>query len=350
MLANGPPFRLLPRLDDSNRFFWTSGSDGQLRFLRCRDCQLYVHPPSPRCPQCLADDVAPEVVSGRVRLDSYTVNDQKWIPGAEPYIIGLVSIAEQPDVRLTTNICDIDRDMAIGMEVEVIFEHSDDVWLPLFRPARTGEPSSDGAGGPPSRRPSSPASASRPWAGGSVAPTSISPSRRPWWPSPTPASPATTSTVSPPIPAWGWGRRASPDHRPGGPRCPPAPAQLARRRGRGARADACRHRRLPGGGRRPGPPRPRLPHRQRVDAPRARAVAGLGMGGAAGVGGGSPRFSRVLAVVPPLRCRLGGELAGPRRPAPDPRLRTHPGAAGPDRAERSAQRGAQPQRPSTPSR
>jgi hypothetical protein len=29
--------------------------------------------------------------------------------------------------------------MAIGMEVEVAFEHADDVWLPVFRP--TGSPS-----------------------------------------------------------------------------------------------------------------------------------------------------------------------------------------------------------------
>ena len=48
------PFRILPRVNDENRFFWTSGEDGQLRFLRCDDCGLYVHPPSPICPDCLS--------------------------------------------------------------------------------------------------------------------------------------------------------------------------------------------------------------------------------------------------------------------------------------------------------
>jgi uncharacterized OB-fold protein len=133
--ANGPPFRLLPRLDKTHRFFWTSGEDGKLRFQRCGECQHYVHPPAPRCPYCLADALTPEVVSGRGVVHSFTVNCQQWVPDAEPYVIGLVTIAEQDDVRLTTNIIDTEADnVAIGMEVEVAFEHVDDVWLPLFRP------------------------------------------------------------------------------------------------------------------------------------------------------------------------------------------------------------------------
>ena len=132
--ANGPPFRLLPRLDDAHRFFWTSGEDGKLRFQRCGRCRHYVHPPAPRCPYCLADSLAPEAVSGRGVVHSFTVNCQQWIPDSEPYIIGLVTIAEQDDVRLTTNIVDTDADeMAVGMDVEVTFERADDVWLPLFR-------------------------------------------------------------------------------------------------------------------------------------------------------------------------------------------------------------------------
>ena len=135
MLARGPSLRLLPRLDDTNRFFWTSGADGRLRFLRCQDCGQFFHPPSPRCPHCLSTDVAPDVVSGRGVLNSFTVNQQEWIPGSEPYVIGLVEIAEQPDVRLMTNLVDCEPDLGlVGGEVEVVFEHQDDVYLPLFRP------------------------------------------------------------------------------------------------------------------------------------------------------------------------------------------------------------------------
>lgn len=138
VLARGPAIRLLPRVDQDNRFFWTSGSDGQLRFLRCQECNTYVHPPAPLCPTCLSGEVSAEVVSGRATLVAFTCNVQEWIPGSEPYLIGLVAIQEQDSVRLTTNLVDVELDQVeTGMAVEVVFEQHDDVYLPLFRPATT---------------------------------------------------------------------------------------------------------------------------------------------------------------------------------------------------------------------
>jgi uncharacterized protein len=139
MTASGPALRLLPRLDETNRFFWTSGESGVLSFLRCSNCRRYVHPPVPRCPYCLVGELWPEAVSGRGVVHSFTVNYQQWIPGSDRYVIGLVTIEEQDDVRLTTNIVECDEDdVTIGMAVEVTFEHNDDVWLPLFRPTSNG--------------------------------------------------------------------------------------------------------------------------------------------------------------------------------------------------------------------
>ena len=135
MTADGPAIRLLPRLDADNEFFWTSGADGRLRFLRCRSCRHIVHPPYPRCPDCLSDELAPEPVSGRATLVAHTVNVHPWIPGSDQYLIGLVAIDEQPDVRLTTNLVGVEPDqVTTGMALEVTFEHVDDVYLPLFRP------------------------------------------------------------------------------------------------------------------------------------------------------------------------------------------------------------------------
>jgi uncharacterized protein len=137
MTASGPSLRLLPRLDDDNRFFWTSGADGRLRFLRCQSCRTFVHPPTPRCPACMSEDLAPEAVSGRGTVESFTVNLQQWIPGSDPYIVAWVSIVEQPDVRLTTNLVDLEpTQVTIGMAVDVVFEENGDVHLPLFGPAR----------------------------------------------------------------------------------------------------------------------------------------------------------------------------------------------------------------------
>lgn len=132
------PFRILPRVvPGENEFFWTSGRDGKLRFLRCEQCLYLIHPPSPICPRCLSKSVSPAEVSGRATVLSFTVNHQPWIPGYDPpYVIAIVAIAEQPDVRLFTNIVDCDVDeVRIGMDVEVTFEHHDDVWIPLFAPA-----------------------------------------------------------------------------------------------------------------------------------------------------------------------------------------------------------------------
>ena len=131
------PFRVLPTTEELSGFFWTSGADGKLRFLRCSSCSYLIHPPAPICPQCHARDVEPTVVSGRGTVHSFTVNHQPWDGAGDVYVIGLVEIDEQADVRLTTNIVDIEpEDVRIGMPVEVVFEDHDPVFLPLFRPER----------------------------------------------------------------------------------------------------------------------------------------------------------------------------------------------------------------------
>lgn len=129
------PQRILPRLMPDNAFFWTSGADGCLRFLRCTTCGYFVHPPSDWCPRCVTRTTTPVPVSGRGTLHSFTVNYQPWIPDSPPYVIGLVEIVEQPDVRLTTNIVGCDPEaVRIGMKLEVVFERNDEIYLPLFRP------------------------------------------------------------------------------------------------------------------------------------------------------------------------------------------------------------------------
>jgi uncharacterized OB-fold protein len=131
-----PALRILPRVTRDNEFFWTSGKDGVLRFLRCDECNELVHPPSPMCPACLSKKLTPTPVSGRATVASFTVNHQPWIPGFDPpYVIAIVEIEEDPRVRLMTNIvgCGPD-DVRIGLPVQVTFEAREDVWIPLFEP------------------------------------------------------------------------------------------------------------------------------------------------------------------------------------------------------------------------
>jgi uncharacterized OB-fold protein len=135
--VDNPTKRPLPMLTDSNRFFWTSGADGKLRFLRCSACRNYIHPPVPVCDKCLSMEQEVIAVSGRATLAAVTVNHQMWIPTiAPPYVVGIVEIEEQASVRLTTNIVNCaEADLVIGMALEVQFEENEDVFLPLFRPA-----------------------------------------------------------------------------------------------------------------------------------------------------------------------------------------------------------------------
>ena len=126
-----------PQVNDDNRAFWTGGRDGELQIARCRACGFYIHPPTPRCPQCLSDDVAPEAVSGRGRIYSYTINHRVWVPGSEvPYIVAIVELDEQPGLRLFTNIVDCPLDqVAIDLPVQVEFRERGEAHLPVFRAA-----------------------------------------------------------------------------------------------------------------------------------------------------------------------------------------------------------------------
>jgi len=139
-VSDDVPFRILPRISDRNRHFWTGGAEGKLQFLRCQDDGTYVHPPTPRCPKCQGKNLAVEEVSGRATVHTFSINVQEWMPGpTPPYVVAIVDLPEQEGLRLTTNIvnCPPD-DVRIGMPVQVVFERHDDgdesVYLPLFEP------------------------------------------------------------------------------------------------------------------------------------------------------------------------------------------------------------------------
>ncbi len=132
------PFRILPAIDERNGPYWSSGADGVLRFQRCQDCGYFLHPPSVVCPKCWSKDLAYEAVSGRATVLTFTVNHQSWMPVPElPFVLAIVGIEEQDDVRVTTNIvnCPV-HDVRTGMPVRVVFEAhpEEDVWLPMFEP------------------------------------------------------------------------------------------------------------------------------------------------------------------------------------------------------------------------
>jgi uncharacterized OB-fold protein len=132
----GAPARALPYIDQDNEAYWTGGEVGELRIYRCQACKYYVHPPVQFCPKCDGRDVKPEAVSGNAKVTSFTVNHKQWVPGLpERFVLALVTIDEQDDVQLPTNIVNCDPEsVTMGMPVQVLFEQAEDLWIPLFEP------------------------------------------------------------------------------------------------------------------------------------------------------------------------------------------------------------------------
>jgi uncharacterized OB-fold protein len=127
----------LPRLTPESAFFWSAATGDQLSILRCGTCGLFLHPPTPQCRACGSEDVAPEAVSGRGTLWSYTTSHQQLLPEIEvPYTIALVALEEQVDLHLTSRLVGVAADdVHIGMPLQVVFEQHGDVHVPLFTAA-----------------------------------------------------------------------------------------------------------------------------------------------------------------------------------------------------------------------
>ncbi|HEY3736142.1 MAG TPA: OB-fold domain-containing protein [Jatrophihabitans sp.] len=137
--------RPLPAIGVLDGFFWTSGQDGKLRLQQCSSCGTLRHTPRVVCAKCRSSDAEIVAVSGHATVVAFTVNAHQWTPALPPpYVVAIVQIDEQHDIRLTTNLVNVEPETArIGLRVRVAFEqHGDtrdaDVWLPVFEP--NGEP------------------------------------------------------------------------------------------------------------------------------------------------------------------------------------------------------------------
>src|SRR5688572_258004 len=128
--------RTLPPLTEENRAFWTGGAEGRLMIQRCDVCSRWVHPPMSACDACGAGALTPTPASGDATIFTFTENHQQFHPEvAPPYVIAIVELVEQPDLRIVTNIVEADgNELACGMPVRVLFEDHGEVFVPLFAP------------------------------------------------------------------------------------------------------------------------------------------------------------------------------------------------------------------------
>ncbi|HEX3705887.1 MAG TPA: OB-fold domain-containing protein [Mycobacteriales bacterium] len=127
------PTRMLPKLTDANRAFWTGGANGDLLVQHCDACDRWLLPPVEACPAC-GGAVTVRPVSGRGTVFTYTTNYHQFHPDVPPpNLIAIVTLDEQDDLRLMTNLigCTED-DVASGSAVQVRFEDHGEVFYPVF--------------------------------------------------------------------------------------------------------------------------------------------------------------------------------------------------------------------------
>jgi uncharacterized protein len=126
--------------DPLTTFFFDAAKQRELHIQRCQSCGTYIHLPRPICRACHSFDLAPERVSGRATLYTYTVGNKAFHPffvDRIPFLVATVALVEQERLHLISNLVGIDEaDVQIGMELEVDFEDlSSELTIPVFRPA-----------------------------------------------------------------------------------------------------------------------------------------------------------------------------------------------------------------------
>ncbi len=125
-----------PNFDDKD--FWNFCKQKELRFQTCAVCEMARHPPTPLCPHCHSFNTIWKKSSGQARVYTYTVihhASHEAVTANLPYVVAVVIFDDIPNVRLVTNITEIDpKDVQIGMPLEVWWDAIEDgMHLPRFR-------------------------------------------------------------------------------------------------------------------------------------------------------------------------------------------------------------------------
>jgi len=116
----------LPDLtDERTAEYFAGAARGELVLPRCDSCNRFVWYPEEECPHCGARDFTWTRVSGRGRVFTWTVVRRAFLPAFEemvPFVTALVSLEEDPAVRIVSYIVDCEPDaLAADLPVEAVF-------------------------------------------------------------------------------------------------------------------------------------------------------------------------------------------------------------------------------------
>lgn len=132
----------LPAIDNWNRGFWAAAREQRLAAPECGDCGHIFFPPGACCPRCMSQKLGWRTLSGRGRVESWTVFHQLYYKGFAadlPYNVAVIRLDE--GISLMSNVTGIPNDqLHAGMEVEAVFEPAtEEITIPKFKPvAKSG--------------------------------------------------------------------------------------------------------------------------------------------------------------------------------------------------------------------
>jgi uncharacterized OB-fold protein len=113
---------------------WSGCRAGELSFQRCTACRAATFPPSEVCRACLDGPLVWERSAGRARLYSWTVVWRPVTPAfATPYAPAIVRLDEGYD--MVTNVINTTvEQLAVDLQVSVVFRRVGEIHLPYFEP------------------------------------------------------------------------------------------------------------------------------------------------------------------------------------------------------------------------
>jgi uncharacterized OB-fold protein len=127
----------LPTIGATNKPFWDAAKRHEIRVPRCMACGKLSYPISPHCLHCWSTEFEWARLSGRGKVNGFTVYHQAFHEAYRddvPYNVVEVELDEGP--RLVSNLVGIENDeIKVGMPVMAVFEDvTPEVTLIKFEP------------------------------------------------------------------------------------------------------------------------------------------------------------------------------------------------------------------------
>ncbi len=137
--AGKTPTRPLPKISEPDTgAFWAATKKREFRYQQCASCNTLVFYPRGHCTGCTSGKLEWKSASGRATVYSYSVVRQSYHPffrNLVPYAVAWIDLQEGP--RILSNVVGVDdplTDVAIGQQVELVWEEYEELCIPLFRP------------------------------------------------------------------------------------------------------------------------------------------------------------------------------------------------------------------------